>query len=61
MEPVVFGFDEVRQDDAEKVGKKCANLGELTFAGFRVPPGILRLARGLFPLHERDRGAGEDR
>jgi pyruvate,water dikinase len=39
MERVVFGFDEVRQDDAEKVGKKCANLGELTFAGFRVPPG----------------------
>jgi pyruvate,water dikinase len=39
MEPVVFGFDELRQEDAEKVGKKCANLGELTFAGFRVPPG----------------------
>jgi len=39
MEPVVLGFDEVRQDDADKVGKKCANLGELTVAGFRVPPG----------------------
>jgi pyruvate,water dikinase len=39
MERVVFGFDELRQEDAERVGKKCANLGELTFAGFRVPPG----------------------
>lgn len=39
MERCVFGFDELRQDDAERVGKKCANLGELTFAGFRVPPG----------------------
>jgi pyruvate, water dikinase len=39
MEPMVFGFDEIRQEDAEKVGKKCANLGELTAAGFRVPPG----------------------
>ncbi|MFH1833653.1 MAG: PEP/pyruvate-binding domain-containing protein, partial [bacterium] len=39
MEPVVLGFDELRQEDAERVGKKCANLGELTFAGFRVPPG----------------------
>ena len=40
MEPVVFGFEEIRQDDAEKVGKKCANLGELAAAGFRVPPGF---------------------
>jgi pyruvate,water dikinase len=39
MERVVFGFDELRQEDAERVGKKCANLGELTAAGFRVPPG----------------------
>jgi len=39
MERCVFGFDELRQEDAEKVGKKCANLGELTYAGFRVPPG----------------------
>jgi pyruvate,water dikinase len=39
MERVVFGFGELRQEDAERVGKKCANLGELTAAGFRVPPG----------------------
>lgn len=39
MEPIAIGFDQLRQEDAERVGKKCANLGELTFAGFRVPPG----------------------
>jgi pyruvate, water dikinase len=40
MDAVVFGFDELGQGDADKVGKKCANLGELTSAGFRVPPGF---------------------
>lgn len=40
MDRVVLGFDEIREGDADKVGKKCANLGELTYAGFRVPPGF---------------------
>jgi pyruvate,water dikinase len=40
MDKVVYGFNELGQDDSEKVGKKCANLGELTVAGFRVPPGF---------------------
>jgi pyruvate,water dikinase len=33
-------FDELRQDDVALVGGKCANLGELTQAGFPVPPGF---------------------
>lgn len=40
MDKVTYGFDEVGQNDSDKVGKKCANLGELTAAGFRVPPGF---------------------
>jgi len=40
MDKVIYGCDEMGQDDSEKVGKKCANLGELTSAGFRVPPGF---------------------
>jgi pyruvate,water dikinase len=40
MEGVVYGFDELRRNDAELVGLKCANLGELTSAGFRVPRGF---------------------
>jgi pyruvate,water dikinase len=33
-------FQELRAGQAELVGGKCANLGELTAAGFPVPPGF---------------------
>jgi pyruvate,water dikinase len=33
-------FDELHLDQTELVGGKCANLGELTQAGFPVPPGF---------------------
>jgi pyruvate,water dikinase len=33
-------FQELRADQVELVGGKCANLGELTGAGFPVPPGF---------------------
>ncbi|HET6173369.1 MAG TPA: PEP/pyruvate-binding domain-containing protein [Gaiellales bacterium] len=33
-------FQELRADQVELVGGKCANLGELTAAGFPVPPGF---------------------
>jgi pyruvate,water dikinase len=33
-------FPELRADQVELVGGKCANLGELTAAGFPVPPGF---------------------
>jgi pyruvate,water dikinase len=33
-------FPELRADQVELVGGKCANLGELTEAGFPVPPGF---------------------
>jgi pyruvate,water dikinase len=33
-------FQELRADQVELVGGKCANLGELTQAGFPVPPGF---------------------
>ncbi len=40
MERLIYRFDELGQTDSEIAGKKCANLGELTQAGFRVPPGF---------------------
>jgi len=40
VERLIYRFDELGQADSEKAGKKCANLGELTRAGFRVPPGF---------------------
>ncbi len=33
-------FEELRADQVELVGGKCAHLGELTGAGFAVPPGF---------------------
>ena len=35
----LFWFNELRSSDIEMVGKKCANLGEMTHAGMAVPPG----------------------
>lgn len=36
----IYWLDEVTKDCCEVVGKKCANLGEMTRAGFRVPCGF---------------------
>ncbi len=36
----IYGFDKLRAEHNDIVGKKCANLGEMTEAGFRVPPGF---------------------
>ena len=36
----IYGLSELCKDDNDIVGKKCANLGELTRAGFHVPPGF---------------------
>jgi len=32
--------DELGKEDAALVGKKCANLGEMTKPGLEVPPGF---------------------
>ena len=36
----IYWLDEVTKDLSEVVGKKCANLGEMTRAGFKVPCGF---------------------
>jgi len=36
----IYWFNEIGQEYNNTVGKKCANLGELTKAGFQVPPGF---------------------
>jgi pyruvate,water dikinase len=36
----IYGFDELGKEQNDIVGKKCANLGEMSRAGFRVPPGF---------------------
>ncbi|MFH1491524.1 MAG: PEP/pyruvate-binding domain-containing protein [Pseudomonadota bacterium] len=39
-EKFIFRLDELGKEHNDLVGKKSANLGELTNAGFRVPPGF---------------------
>ena len=36
----IYRFSEIGAEHNDIVGKKCANLGELTKAGFHVPPGF---------------------
>ncbi len=36
----IYGIDELSKEEYALVGKKCANLGELARAGFRVPQGF---------------------
>ena len=36
----IYEFHELCKDHDDLVGKKCANLGEMTKIGFRVPPGF---------------------
>lgn len=37
---LAIGINELSKEHVSSVGKKCANLGELSRAGFRVPPGF---------------------
>ena len=40
MDRWIYWFDELGQELNDFVGKKCANLGEMTCMGLRVPPGF---------------------
>ena len=40
MENYILNLKDIRKEHNDLVGKKCANLGELTYAGFHVPPGF---------------------
>ena len=55
----IYRFDEIRSEDNDRVGKKCAQLGEMTKAGFNVPPGF---ALGVQAYEEfmKKSGAYED-
>ena len=38
--PWITPLDQITRDDRDRVGAKCANLGELLRLGMRVPPGF---------------------
>ncbi|MCL5125909.1 MAG: PEP/pyruvate-binding domain-containing protein [Deltaproteobacteria bacterium] len=55
----IYWFSELGSDFNDLVGKKCANLGELTKIGMRVPPGFAISVDGYERFME-ETGAGEE-
>ncbi|MDT3701419.1 MAG: PEP/pyruvate-binding domain-containing protein [Thermincola sp.] len=55
----LFFFNELRGKDIEVVGKKCANLGEMTNAGMPVPPGFA-LSLDVYQRFMKESGANEE-
>jgi pyruvate, water dikinase len=51
-------FEEISKADAPVVGKKCANLGEMTQLGMNVPPGF-SLTLALYEKFLQESGLGE--
>ncbi len=53
MAELVKKFQEMSKKDIQEAGGKAANLGELTQAGFNVPPGFCVTSDALFYLIEK--------
>jgi pyruvate,water dikinase len=54
----IYWFEEIGKEHSGLVGKKCANLGEMTRMGLRVPPGFA-LTLALYEKFLQDSGLGE--
>ena len=55
----IYWFEELRTGDNDRVGKKCANLGEMTRMGLRIPPGFAISIDG-YERFMAETGAGEE-
>ncbi|HUL31733.1 MAG TPA: PEP/pyruvate-binding domain-containing protein [Thermodesulfobacteriota bacterium] len=55
----IYWFGELSKEANDFVGKKCANLGELTKIGLRVPPGFA-LSVDAYRTFMEETGAGEE-
>ncbi|MBU0514247.1 MAG: PEP/pyruvate-binding domain-containing protein [Proteobacteria bacterium] len=55
----LYWFEELGSEHNDLVGKKCANLGEMTGLGMRVPPGFAVGVAG-WKLFMAQTGAGEE-
>jgi pyruvate, water dikinase len=54
----IYLLEELGKEDSHLVGKKCANLGEMTRLGLDVPPGFA-LSLALYKKFLHDSGLGE--
>jgi pyruvate,water dikinase len=54
----IYLLEELGKEDGAMVGKKCANLGEMTKLGLDVPPGFA-LSLALYEKFLQDSGLGE--
>lgn len=55
----LYWLNELRSEHNDLVGKKCANLGEMTHLGMRVPPGFAVSVDGYERFME-ETGAGDE-
>jgi pyruvate, water dikinase len=55
----VFRIEELGQEFSDRVGKKCANLGEMAKIGLRVPPGF-SLSLDAYKKFMAETGAGQE-
>jgi len=58
-EKLIFWFEEIGKEHNDIVGKKCANLGEMTRMGLAVPPGFA-LSLDVYRLFVRESGLAEE-
>lgn len=54
----IYALEELGQEHLELVGRKCANLGEMTRLGMRVPPGFAISVDG-FEKYMQETGLGQ--
>jgi len=58
-EKLIYWFEEIGKEYNNAVGKKCANLGEMTRMGLPVPPGFA-ISIEFYRLYLRESGAGKE-
>ncbi len=56
---LIFRFEELGQEHNDLVGKKCANLGEMTRMGLPVPPGFA-VSIPMYRKFAKETGAAEE-
>ena len=55
----LYWLNELRSEHNDLVGKKCANLGEMTHLGMRVPPGFA-VSVGGYERFMEETGVGDE-